>query len=132
MWRTRLKLPSKMEEAVKKLKEEYKCYIAIRKIGNGYYLYKEWKVWDLIRKKQKLKTEYLGRITPEGAFRKSTTSYKLNLENAIKLIESEGGIVTMSSGKGSAQAGSVESADQKILTCLSMNSRLTAKRIADI
>ena len=132
MWEAKLELPPKIEVAVKKLKEECGCYIAVRKIGNGYYLYKEWKVWDLLHKKQELKTEYMGRITPEGAFRKSAISYKLNLENAIKLIESEGGIVTMHADEGRTAKTDVEQADRSVLTCLSMNSRLPAKRMANI
>ncbi len=131
MWESKHTLPSKISHTLAKLKEEYGFYIAARRIGKGYYLYKEWKVWDTLNKKQKLRTEYLGRLFEDGTFRKSATGYKLNMDNAIKLIESQGGKVTISV-RTDATVQKIDLVEEKILTCLSMNARLPAKRIGEI
>jgi DNA-binding Lrp family transcriptional regulator len=131
MWKQKVHLPTNIARTLKGLKEEYGVYITARKIKGRYYFYKEWNLWDPEAKKQRLKSEYIGKADNNGAFQKSEKGYKLNLENAARLIESIGGKVILPSTKGGQQL-KVDETDRKILTCLSMNARLPAKRVGQI
>lgn len=130
MWKRKKELPRKIAETVKKLKTEYGVYIAARKINGRYYLYKEWKVRDDSTNKQRLKAEYLGKITGEGIFQKSASKSKLNLESATRFIENLGGKITMPEPAGDTHGKELDSVDDKLLTCLSMNARLPVPKIA--
>ncbi len=130
MWKRKRQLPPRIAETVRRLKAEYGFYITARRINNGFYLYKEWKVWDGGSKRQRLKVEYLGRVDDDGTFRKSASGSRLNLENARRLIESLGGEVTMPEQPEGADIGRLDTADGRILTCLSMNARLPVPKIA--
>jgi len=40
--------------------------LEVKRIGNSYYLYKSTTVWDKKEKKRKKKSQYIGKLTPEG------------------------------------------------------------------
>lgn len=134
MWKRKTELPYLISETVKRLKAENGFYITVRRINGAYYLYKEWPVWDKYRKKQKVMSEYFGSVYEDGTFKKKASSHKLNLQNAIKLIEDSGGKVLLAE-KNEQSVGAFpepEGNDKKLITCLTMNSRLTAHKIGEI
>lgn len=134
MWKKKTELPHLISETVKRLKTEYGFYLAVRKINEAYYLYKEWLVWDKYRKKQRVISEYFGRVYEDGKFKKKSSSHKLNLQNAIKLIEENGGKVIL--GEKEKQdvniISKLEESDKGLMTCLTMNARLPARKIGEI
>ncbi len=131
MWKRKRALPHNIIAKVDALKKEYGSYISVRKNNDTYYLYKEWLVWDHHAKKQKVRSEYLGRIDRNGIFAKKSMKRTFNIESAIHLIEEHGGKVVMPAIEQKEQSEK-KGTDLKVLTCLTMNARLTAKRIGEI
>lgn len=132
MWKRKHTLPSSISAMVDSLKKEYDSYVSARKINDTYYLYKEWLVWDAHSKRQNVKSAYIGRIKENGVFIKKSANSKLNMENAVRLIEERGGKVIMPQAKQKEHLSEIGDSDMRILTCLTMNARLTAKRIGKI
>ena len=134
MWKRKTELPRLISETVKGLKTEYGFYLAVRRINDAYYLYKEWLVWDKYRKKQRVMSEYFGRVYENGKFKKKSSSHKLNLQNAIKLIEENGGHVILAEKEkqGVNTIPKIEESDKGLMTCLTMNARLPARKIGEI
>ncbi len=130
MWEQKHSLPDGIRNIVAGLKDELGSYIAARLINGRYYLYREWKERD-DNGKQRMRTEYLGKVDDSGTFRRKMSGYKLNVENATRLIESLGGKVTMPE-RSTMQLAKESVTDNRILTCLSMNARLSAKNIGKI
>ena len=63
-----------MEEWVREWIEEQKrrgtkC-MEVKKIGNNYYVYRSTTYWDKKEKKRKKRSEYVGKLTPEGLVEK--------------------------------------------------------------
>ena len=63
-----------MEEWVKRWLEEQKrkgarC-IEVKKVGNNYYVYRSTTYWDKEAKKRRKKSEYVGKLKPEGLIEK--------------------------------------------------------------
>ena len=63
-----------MEEWVRRWIEEQrrkgeKC-LEVKKVGNNYYVYRSTTYWDKREKKRRKKSEYVGKLTPEGLIEK--------------------------------------------------------------
>ena len=122
------KLPKKVYEALEKLRRESPPppYIVVRRIQGRYYAYKDVVSFDAEKKRRHNTSEYLGKITEEGAFIKRALSKDDELDNAEAVILSRGGKVFF---PGKTEAGEQKEAftpdeiTSKILTILSMNGR---------
>ncbi len=128
-------LPEKVRDAFDRLKEQNTGphFLVVRRINGRYYVYKELRPWDERRKKWKTVSEYLGRITDDGAFIRKKGSKEDELENAKAIIEAHGGKVILpqqEEGKEPTNILTPDEIDSKILTILSMNARATLPFIA--
>ena len=111
-------------------------YIVLRRINSHYYIYRDRRPWDPEKKRIKTVSEYLGRITENGAFIRKVASKDDELENAKEIIASRGGTVIIPERKEnteepSSKLLSPKETDRKILTILSMNGRATIPFIAE-
>lgn len=119
-------LPKSIAKALEDLRKRYPFYVAVKRINGRYYLYKETGIWDKAEKKERVISEYLGRITDDGNYIKKKLSAKEDIENAKAIIIAHGGKVLMpdmpkaQKRNGGSNASEI---DNKILTVLSMNSR---------
>ncbi len=137
-------LPRNIVKALEDLKKRYPFYVTAKRINGRYYLYKEIGVWDKTEKKERIVSEYLGRITDDGNYIKKKLSAKDDIENAKALIASHGGEIIWHNPEenrdiGPKQTPAVPSRktpgseeNLKILTALSMNSRISMKRLSEI
>ena len=128
-------LPEKVRDAFDRLKEQNTGphFLVVRKINGRYYVYKELRPWDERKKTWKTVSEYLGRITDDGAFVRKKGSKEDELENAKAIIEAHGGKVTLpekEEGQKIEMVLTPDETDRKILTILSMNARATLPFIA--
>lgn len=128
-------LPEKVRDALDRLKEQNTGphFLVVRKINGRYYVYKELRPWDERKKTWKTVSEYLGRITDDGAFVRKKGSKEDELENAKAIIEAHGGKVTLpekEEGQKIEMVLTPDETDRKILTILSMNARATLPFIA--
>ncbi len=130
------KLPRSIAKAVEKAREEYQFYVSVKKINGKYYLYKQSGTWDTERRKTKIVSEYLGRITEEGMIVKKKFSAKEDLENAKALIAEHGGEIVWKTKASSERVlrnkeqTEIDEIDLRILTLLSMDSRRPIDAIA--
>lgn len=119
--------PEYVTRAYKRIKESYPFFVCLKKIGGRYYLYKQTTKWDKEKKKQKVVTEYLGKIALDGRFIKKVAGFSGDLGKAMAVIESYGGTVVLPEkreGKPiTALDLDVSEVDDKLLTVLSMNAR---------
>ena len=129
----------KISATFEELRKRYPYYISLKRISNKYYVYKVQVFRDKETRRPKTLSEYLGRITEEGIYKKKGPTTKNYLEKAEALITSHGGVVTWSSGKKEVQNISTQSEDTitseleaKILTILSMNGRASISFIANM
>ena len=131
--------PKNISATFEKLRKEYLPYrIVLKKISNHYYVYKERGVWRKDIARTKRISEYLGKITKEGIYVKKTLSAKDDLENAKALIESHGGEIIWHENEelnlDNTQNTTTDTneADLRLLTCLSMNARMSPSKMASL
>ena len=73
------------------LRKSYSFYVALEYINGKYYVYRHKSIYDKATRKQRTESEYLGKITAEGAFiPKSASKQEKRLEEARVLLESQG------------------------------------------
>ena len=132
-----IKSTEKVYNVFNSLKSTYE-HIYLKKINQRYYVYKQTYKWQSDKKKSKTISEYIGRITSNGTFVARVLPYKDEFERAKALIESHGGEITWHKKSGQKEVISkkhkldVNEIDLKILTILSMNSRLPTSKIASL
>jgi DNA-binding Lrp family transcriptional regulator len=130
-------LPIKVVRTFEELKKE-KEHIYLKAMKNKYYVYRQTYEWRSKEKKSLTISEYLGRITPEGQFIKKIMSHVDEFERAKALIAEKGGEITWHKEGHSLQTIPTEriiipkDVDLKLLTALSMNSRMSMSEIAKI
>ena len=61
-------IPEKVRDALEIIRSREKVYVEVKKIKGKYYVYRSTSEYDREKKKPVKKTEYMGRITPEGVF----------------------------------------------------------------
>ncbi len=130
-------LPLKIADSFERLKKEHPFRIVLKCINGKYYVYKERGIWLKDTHKTKIISEYLGRITDGGAYIKKKFTAKDNLENAKAIVEEHGGEIiwhekTEENPLPVKQDLTATEIDLGLLTVLSMNSRLSAPKIAKI
>ena len=128
--------PDKIREAYEKIKKEYPFYIALKLINGKYYIYKQSSRRNP-EGKTKVISEYIGRITEDGAIVKKAVSKETELSNAAAIIVAHGGKVvlpekTENKMYSTANGLVIDKVDEKILTALSMNGRIEAPHMRKI
>ncbi|MDE1828041.1 MAG: AsnC family transcriptional regulator [Candidatus Micrarchaeota archaeon] len=122
-----LVLPDRIKTALEHLRTEYKFFVSLKKINGKYYLYKQTSVWNKEKKKLKVISTYLGRITDEGVFVKKEVTHQDELENAKALILAHGGKVLLPKIEDGVQIPITglmpDEVEKKILSALSMDAR---------
>jgi DNA-binding Lrp family transcriptional regulator len=131
-------LPREISEAFVRLKKEYPSGISLKRIRRGYYVYKEKGLWIKDQRRTKIISEYLGKITKEGLFVKKKLSAKDDLENAKAVVAEHGGeIIWHDKGISDIELHTgkeleTTEVDLKLLTCLSMNARISMSEVGRI
>ena len=87
-------VPPQISAAFEKVKKTYPFYVSLKRIYGKYYVYKVKVVWDRLTKKTKTNSEYLGRITSDGKYKKKSITPNDYLRKAEALIASKGGKIT--------------------------------------
>ncbi len=127
-------VPPQISAAFEKVKKTYPFYVSLKRIYGKYYVYKVKVVWDRLTKKTKTNSEYLGRITSDGKYKKKSITPNDYLRKAEALIASKGGKITwdgIEKVRGANEQIKEEQIEEtvadeletKILTILSMNGR---------
>ena len=110
-------VPTEVEEAFSGLKRTYPFFIALHVQHGKFYVYKQSTRWDKDKKKVRSKSEYLGRIMPDGKFlKKSGSPVQQTAVTAVEPREQE-----------SNAYADLNEIDAKLLTALSMNARPSLK-----
>lgn len=124
-----LTLPEKIKATLEVLRSEYKFFVSLKKINDRYYLYKQTAVWNKAKKKLKVISTYLGRITEDGVFIKKETTSNDELDNAKAIILAHGGKVLLPTVEEGVQIPVTEllpdEIDKKIIMALSMDARIS-------
>jgi DNA-binding Lrp family transcriptional regulator len=119
------KVPEHIRKAYEDVRRDNPFFISLKVIGNRYYLYKQTTEWDRDRKRQKIITEYLGKITRDGRFIRKASGSNRELSKATAVIEAYGGRVVLPENSAEKRIQHSEqglnSTDERILTILSMN-----------
>jgi len=122
-----LTLPDKIKATLESLRKEYKFFVSLKKINNRYYLYKQTSVWNKEKKKLKVISTYLGRITEDGVFIKREITSNDELENAKAIILAHGGKVLLPTIEDGTRIPVTEllpdEVEKKIIMALSMDAR---------
>lgn len=121
-----MEIPQLVLKTFEKLKLEYKFYVVLELINKHYYVYRHESIWDKTTKKRKTKSEYLGKITDDGAFiKKSVSKEEKLLEASRAAIEAHGGRVLWPSTPEELQTGifTNNEVDNELITMLSINAR---------
>jgi len=77
-----------VENWIREQKKKGKRCIEVKKIGNNYYVYRSTTYWDKSEKRRRKKSEYLGKLTPEGMVRRKEEKKKVTVRqygNALLL-----------------------------------------------
>lgn len=77
-----------VENWIREQKKRGKRCIEVKKIGNNYYVYRSTTYWDKSEKRRRKKSEYLGKLTPEGVVRRKEEKRKVTVKqygNALLL-----------------------------------------------
>ena len=130
-----MKTPNAVAKEYEDIRKKFPFFIALKKIKNRYYLYKQITRTDRATKKTKILTTYLGRITEEGKFIEKGATKDYELENAIKIIEAMGGKVELQRSNlkpRQIEGQTVDVIDKMIFTELSMNSRIKLSKLCKI
>lgn len=131
-------IPKKVSTTFGRLRAESKERLVLKMIHGKYYLYKEHGIWLKEKRRTKTISEYVGKISANGLYIKRKLSAKDDLENAVNLISVHGGeIIWHENGEshGEIQARQPrisKGTDLKLLTALSMNSRLNSSELAPL
>ena len=114
------------------LKKEYGFPIYLKRINGRFYVYRAMIVADQ-GGARKTATVYLGRINDDGSFLKKEASRMDSLENAIRVVEANGGRVIFAQGaeqeEGMAHPTAPVEEDKQLLSVLSMNAKASYRRI---
>ena len=127
-----MEAPHRILEAFESLRKYEGNNLILRKIKNGFYVYRETGAWIKELKHSRPKFEYLGSITQDGVFKRKRIT---DLETAKLVIQSHGGTVSLPEppeSRPTAISLSAEDVDRTILTILSMNGRASIKLICRI
>ena len=126
------KIPDMVSETYERLRKEMAFPVRLQLSGGRYYLYKQLTVWDKEKKRGKSVAKYLGKILDDGTFvRKADRDAAKDLDIAKAVIISHGGTVKLPEKiETEAKPFSMEEVDKRILTNLSMNSRMPVSEIA--
>lgn len=127
-----MEAPHKILKAFNLLKKDGETNLVLRKIKNGFYVYRERGVWIKDLKQSRPKFDYLGSITSEGVFKRKKIT---DLETAKLVIQSHGGKVFLPEqprDQNIVPSVSVGDDERTILTILSMNGRASLKLISKI
>ena len=62
--------PKAVQETYERMKAQSDVFLALKKIGKNYYVYRQTGKWDREKKKTKITVEYLGKITERGYVRR--------------------------------------------------------------
>ena len=111
------RLPQKVLHALDEQKRAQRRALAVKRINGRYYLYREWGSWDWRNKRERIVTEYLGRITEDGRFVKKKRRLKRQKTG---------------NGVGSQGIKGLDSGGRAILTALSMNARMSTAKLAGL
>lgn len=124
-------IPAPVKRTFARLGAGYNFYIVLKQINGHFYVYRQKSVWDKAKKAQRIESEYLGRITREGAFLKKSYSRKeKDLEMAKALIESSGGRISWSAADTQHDLDlAIDPVDETILVELSGNARESMAKI---
>ena len=77
-----------VENWIREQRKKGKRCIEVKKIGNNYYVYRSTTYWDKSEKRRRKKSEYLGKLTPEGMVRRKEEKKKVTVKqygNALLL-----------------------------------------------
>lgn len=112
--------------------------LVLRTIKGNYYVYSQKVTYDKETKKQKIHSEYLGKINENGVFiKKGVPKEERKLETAKSLIESYGGKIVWTGEQSNIDLGESEGAsdsdvDLKILTAISGDARISSTELAKV
>ncbi|HVC58666.1 MAG TPA: hypothetical protein VND15_04300 [Candidatus Acidoferrales bacterium] len=136
-----MEIPSRVKERFDGLKKEYD-HIYLRNLSGRFYVYRITSTKAAGPKKGNVSSEYIGRITEEGAFvKRGMSEGEKTLEVAKAVIEERGGKVIMPEVKvydedqkevEESKLLSPSEEERKILTILSMNGRARMKSIGKV
>ncbi len=118
-----MKVPDAVMVTYARLRNEYKFYIALELINGNYYVYRHRSIWNKANKKRRTESEYLGKITLDGAFiKKSMSKEEKEVEISKAVIEAHGGKIVWESQEKTEML-STDELDKKILVELSTDAR---------
>lgn len=124
-------VPKAVLDAYIALKAQYTFYIALERINGNFYVYRHKSIYNKETKKQTTESEYLGRITEEGAvIKKSASKEEKRLAIAKALIESYGGKIAWPEVSKEVEVPTPSEVDNKILTILSGDARDSISNIS--
>ena len=119
-----MEIPESVQKAFLRLKSEYKFYIVLQLINSHYYVYKHENLWDRVKKRNKIKSEYLGKITEDGAFiKKAISKEEKQIAITEAFIEAHGGRIIWPSAEQETAPFEFTETDDRILALLSANAR---------
>ncbi|MDE1810866.1 MAG: hypothetical protein KGH66_02395 [Candidatus Micrarchaeota archaeon] len=134
-----MEIPIRVKECFEGVKRQHD-HVYLRNLRGRFYIYRITLGQPDQKGKRKIKSEYIGRITEEGAFvRRGMNEGEKKLEIARAIIEEHGGKVSMPESRtleeekisiNESEMLSPSEEEQRILTILSMNGRARMKSIA--
>jgi DNA-binding Lrp family transcriptional regulator len=124
-------VPKAVFDAYVSLRAQYEFYVALEHINGKYYVYRHKSIYDKEKKKRRTESEYLGKITEEGAFiKKSASKEEKNLEIAKAIIEFYGGKIEWQETNDKEELFTSSEIDNKILMMLSNDARESISNIS--
>ncbi len=120
-----MELPERIEETLERIRRERSHYVDVKIIGRRCYVYESTSKWDRVHRKVKKTSTYIGRITSDGIFIKSSPRSP-GLRAA--LIEGAKTSRPASARPAEPRAGKGRY-DVQILTALSSNGRSTVSEL---
>jgi DNA-binding Lrp family transcriptional regulator len=124
-------VPQEVASAFDRLRGACDFYISLNRVRDKYYVYRQTSRYDKDRHRPRTVCEYLGRITPSGAFIKKVVSAEDELKNAKEIIRALAGkVVTPDDVQvkikvpAARASEALDEDDKKILMALSMNGRI--------
>lgn len=85
-----------VERWIREQKKRGRKCIEVKKIGNNYYVYRSTTYWDKREKRRKKKSEYLGKLTPEGLVKRKEKKITVKqYGNALLLHHAMGKLIPL-------------------------------------
>ena len=116
------KLPQKVADAYNEIRKRYQFFVALKRIHDNFYLYRQSTKWDRERKRVQTVSSYLGKITDEGTFVEKSLVQQgepITTNAAVRLPAADANINQVPASRPSV----LDETDLKLLTILSMNAR---------